>query len=252
MGRCISDVDIHLNGTLSSSSSRNLLQVVGLHRNFRIRKTRVFGRKKLVSRDGNQVIHLYCTGNSPVPWLSTFVQIYFLHFLFFSFFLSFCTWSLRRMRGVWRDTCGVCLTMCHLRSAGLSGMFWQIEFQKQLAETLLDGENDATDNWTLTEIFLFIIKLMIVGMSWVGGKIGSARTTCPSRTCCWMKPREIEASSKSIKGNDTKKETNRSRLADRQTGHIQRFNKCRESWRKRPGKWLEDVWLIIVLLQIAN
>ena len=44
-------------------------------------------------------------------------------------------------------------------------MFWQIEFQKQLAETLLDGENDATDNWTLTEIFLFIIKLMIVGMS---------------------------------------------------------------------------------------
>ena len=67
-----------------------------------------------------------------------------------------------------------------------------------------------------------------------------------------MKPREIEASSKSIKGNDTKKETNRSRLADRQTGHIQRFNTCRESWRKRPGKWLENVWLIIVLLQIAN
>ena len=89
VGRCISDVDIHLNGTLSSSSSRNLLQVVGLHRNFRIRKTRVFGRKKLVSRDGNQVIHLYCTGNSPVPWLSTFVQIYFLHFLFFFFFYLF-------------------------------------------------------------------------------------------------------------------------------------------------------------------
>ena len=68
--------------------------------------------------------------------LSKFISFIF----FFLFFLSFCTWSLRRMRGVWRDTCGVCLTMCHLRSAGLSGIFWQIEFQKQLAETLLDGE----------------------------------------------------------------------------------------------------------------